>query len=223
MRKKQAQPKTKRNCGPKTSNIFQENVNYNYPEFRSASEVQVPASGDQVSASGDQVSASGDQVSASGDQVPASGDQVPASEVQAPASEASAASTASKPAALNPTGDELIAEALKAANMTELLPAPQPRKLRQPRKPRVLRPLLKTAQPCNQCKIIIYDERANHKLVYDRLYVKCQIRVDDLTEQLCHVTREKEHYKSLCLVLAEKMLETARERDHYKSLCGHNA
>ena len=70
-----------------------------------------------------------------------------ASEVQAPASEASAASTASESVASgsgpNPTGDELIAEALKAANITTgLIPAPEPPKPRQARKTRVLRPLL---------------------------------------------------------------------------------
>ena len=124
----------------------------------------------------------------------------------------------------NPTGDELIAEALKAANITTgLIPAPEPPKPRQARKTRVLRPLLKTAQPCNQCRLIIYDQNTNHKLVYDRLYIKCQIRLDDLTKQLSHVTKEREHYKSLSLVLAEKLLEMSKERDYYKSLCGHNA
>ena len=116
---------------------------------------------------------------------------------------------------------DVVAEALKAANIIRS-PHPEPQKPQQKRKPRVLKPLLQLGQPCDPCKLIFFDSNTNHKLVYDRLYIKCQARVDEITKKLGQANKEKDHYKSLSLVLAEQLLQMTKERDYYKSLCGNS-
>ena len=84
----------------------------------------------------------------------------------------------------------------------------------------MLRPLLKVGKPCPDCKIIVSDQRINHKLVYDRLYVKCKTRFDELQKDLLQATRERDYYKSHCEELEKQLLQTIKERDYYKSHFG---
>ena len=122
---------------------------------------------------------------------------------------------------------DVIAEALKAANITGPLPFPEPRKPKQARKPRTLKPLLKveykTDCDCAHCKITIADLKINHRVVYDRLYVKCKTRFDELQRALLQVTRERDYYKSQSEVLAKQLIDVTKERDYYKSHFGHFA